>query len=116
MGGTIVFTCQVFQRGVLQWAVEGINTLSSSPGPVVFTVTGSEPSVATEIVELNSTLTNVEPNQGNPDIWNLTSELKIIVTMSNVEKHVYCSDGSMTMEMTIKHASKIIIIFWYFFI
>ena len=83
-------------HGLLQWMLEDTMV-------VEFTVQdepGSEPGPLPDVV--NVTLINVEKDDLNGLLGNLTSTLTVIVNQDTIEKHVNCSDGRNTRGIIIE--------------
>ena len=96
IGDRVQYTCTVTGSGVLQWAVESINGISTNP--IQFNVFNDMPGVRqspyTDVV--NITLVSTEQNPQYPILGNLTSEITVLFTITTAGKKVYCSNGQRT--------------------
>ena len=96
IGDRVRYTCTVTRSGVLQWAMESINVISTNP--IQFNVFDDMPGVRqspyTDVV--NITLVSTEQNPQYPILGNLTSEITIVFTITTAGKKVYCSNGQRT--------------------
>ena len=94
IGDKIVFTCKVLRTGILQWAVDSINT--NPYDPIQFHVAQDALGIKDEPFPdiFNATLLRAEQNSTYDVLGNLTSEITVIVTSTLLGKHVYCSNGS----------------------
>ena len=96
IGDRVQYTCTVTGAGILQWAVESINTITLNPIQLnVFDdMPGVRQSLYTDVV--NITLVSTEQNPQYPILGNLTSEITILFTITTAGKKVYCSNGQRT--------------------
>ena len=88
-----MFRCAVTGSGVLTWAVESINTLTTNPIilNVAFNEADIQPDPYPEVS--NVTLVSAAQDPDYPFLGNLTSEITILVTTNTLGKQVYCGDG-----------------------
>ena len=105
-----MFRCTVIRLGLLQWAIESINT--SFTNPIEFTVLtdmpGTIPDLFPEVT--NVTLISVVQDTENMFQGSLISEITVLITSTTLGKHVYCSHGQLgeqeTPSILIQGASK----------
>ena len=115
-GDEVSFICHVDSGSVLQWAVEGVNSLEKDP--LRFSVADPNPVVIENPYPsiLNATLTATIISF-NPFLLRLTSTLTVLVTTTSAGKRVYCSDEDLTTQtapsITINTAGKSIFIYSY---
>ena len=95
IGDRVVFRCTVIGPGLLQWAVESINTFNTNPirFTVLTDVPGTIPDPFPEVT--NVTLISVVQDTENPFKGVLISEITVLVTSNTLGKHVYCSHGQL---------------------
>ena len=105
-----MFRCTVIGPGLLQWAVESINTFDTNPirFNLLRDMPGTIPDPFPEVT--NVTLISVVQDTENPFQGALISEITVLVTSNTLGKHVYCSHGQLgeqeTPSILIQSASK----------
>ena len=93
IGDNILFTCTVLSNGVLQWAVESINSITADP--IQFFVDDSLGVRNVPFLDIhNVTLVSTVQDSTHMQLGNLTSEMTVAVTFNTLGKHVFCSDGT----------------------
>ena len=95
IGDRVVFRCTVIGPGLLQWAVESINTLFTNPIQfnLLRDMPGTIPDPFPEVT--NVTLISVVQDTENIFQGSLISEITVLVTSNTLGKHVYCSHGQL---------------------
>ena len=95
IGERVIFTCTVTGIGLVQWAVESLNTLDSTT--IVFRIHEDEPGSVlvpdpfSEVV--NVTLISADQSPLHPELGNVSSQITVLVTSNTLGKHVYCGNG-----------------------
>ena len=97
IGDRVIFTCTVTEIGRVEWAVESLNTLSSTT--IVFRIHEDEPGSVLvpdpfpEVV--NVTLISADQSPLHPELGNVSSQITVLVTSNTLDKHVYCGNGRL---------------------
>ena len=93
IGDRVIFTCTVTEIGRVEWAVESLNTLSTTT--IVFRIYEDEPGSVLvpdpfpEVV--NVTLISADQSPLHPALAQIT----VLVTSNTLDKHVYCGNGRL---------------------
>ena len=83
--------------GIVQWAVESLNTLSENN--IIFRIYEDEPGSVLvpdpfpEVV--NVTLISADQSPLHLALGNVSSQITVLVTSNTLDKHVYCGNGQL---------------------
>ena len=95
IGERVIFTCTVTGIGIVEWAVESLNTFREDI--IIFRIHEDEPGSVLvpdpfpEVV--NVTLISADQSPLHPDLGNVSSQITVLVTNNTLDKHVYCGNG-----------------------